>query len=315
MKRLWHNEKVAQEMAVRQEQRGRYILDINRLKTADNAKLCLGRIRRVTAPRYFPPVILVHGTYAMRNFWLSPKGVGFGAWLADAGFDVWIPEFRGHGLSPKDKQYEKICAEDHIRYDLPAVDRFVRRQTQNPVFWVGHSFGGLFVLAAMSAAWLGQSGACGIVTFGSQISQGDRYLKIPLAAGCLSVLVRLLGYLPAPKMGLGPEIEPAGVIRETIGWKKLGGKWCNSEGFSYWDGLADIKVPVLSLAAAADKSDPPAGCRRLHDRLGSGEKAFVVLGTQTGFSMDYDHVGMVVSRTAREEVWPYVTMWLENHMC
>ncbi|MGM0454269.1 MAG: alpha/beta fold hydrolase [Thermodesulfobacteriota bacterium] len=296
----------------RQEQRGKYILDIHRVPTEDNAELAVGRIRKVSAGGLFRPVILLHGTYSRRNFWLSSKGAGMGAWLAEAGFDVWIPELRGHGLSPKGKNYSQICAEDHIRYDVPAIDRFVRQQTRYPVLWVGHSFGGLFVLASLSAGWLGQAGICGVVTFGSQISKGDRYLKIPPVAWGLSFFLKWLGYLPAPKLGLGPEIEPAGVIRETIGWKKLAGKWRNAAGLSYWDGLARIDVPVLSLAAAADKNDPPEGCRQLHERLGSEEKAFVLLGEQTGFSKNYDHIGMVISPSAQQEIWPCVTLWLEN---
>ena len=76
------------------------------------------------------PVILLHGTYSKRNFWISPKGVGLGAFLADRGFDVWIPELRGHGHSPKESNFSAITAEQQIRYDLPAIQHFVFDQTR-----------------------------------------------------------------------------------------------------------------------------------------------------------------------------------------
>lgn len=235
-----------------------------------------------------------------------------GAYLADQGFDVWIPELRGHGLSPKGDAFSKINAEDQIRYDLPAIQDHVFRITRAPAFWIGHSFGGLFIIASLSMRWLRQEIVRGMVTFGSQISFGDTYLKIPPLTWILRLLLRIVGYLPAPKLGLGPEIEPAGVILETIRWKKLFGKWTNSEGDSYWPGLNDIRIPVMSFAAADDKNDPAEGCRLIHDEYGSRDKAFFVLGIRDGFVKDYDHVGMVVSKEAQSEVWPKVGGWMRE---
>jgi len=237
--------------------------------------------------------------------------VGFGAHLADAGFDVWIPELRGHGLSPKGNRFSRITAEAQIRHDLPAIERLVRETNGRPLFWVGHSFGGMFILAAFAAGAVGQDNVAGLVTFGSQISKGDVYLKIPPVAWAAKTALKLLGYFPAPAMGLGPEVESAGTMIEIIRWKQLGGRWTDSRGFSYWDGLAAVTVPILGLAAAADKNDPPEGCRMTLDRMGSRDKTFVLLGKSDGFAIDYDHVGMVVGKTAVTEVWPRVTDWME----
>ncbi len=151
-----------------------------------------------------------------------------------------------------------------------------------------------------------------MVTFGSQISLGEEYLKIPPLVWTLSIVLRLIGHFPAPRFGLGPEAEPAGTILETIRWKKLGGKWTSTAGFSYWDGLSKISVPVLSYAAAADRNDPPEGCKLIFDRLGSKDKIFIILGKNYRYSKDYDHVGMVVSTEAMAEVWPDVAGWLND---
>ncbi len=285
-------------------------VDVHRITAADNAELAVTRIRPRRAKPLLFPAILVHGTYTNRHFWISPKGIGMGAYLAEQGVDVWIPELRGHGLSPKEENFSAITAQDQIYYDLPAIQDYVFRQTRTPAFWIGHSFGGLFIIAALSAKRLSQDRLKGMVTLGSQISLGDRYLKIPPIAWALAGLLRVIGHLPSPTFGLGPEIEPAGVIIETIRWKKLYGQWTDINGFSYWDGLNDIRVPVLTYAAARDRNDPAEGCRRIHDAYGSVDKIFILLGRTNRFSKDYDHVGMVVSREARTEVWPDIAGWM-----
>lgn len=287
-------------------------VDVDRIYADDNTPLAVTRIRPRQRETPLFPAILVHGTYTNRHFWISPKGVGLGAYLAEQGIDVWIPELRGHGLSPKGESFSSFTAQDHIYRDLPAIQEYVFQKTMAPAFWIGHSFGGLFTIAALSAGRLAHDRVKGLVTFGSQISLGDRYLKIPPVAWALSGLVRAVGHLPSPAFGLGPEIEPAGVILETIRWKKLFGRWTDSSGFSYWDGLKDIRMPVLTYAAARDRNDPAEGCRRIHEAYGSADKIFILLGKGNRFSRDYDHVGMVVSREAQKEVWPDVAEWMRD---
>lgn len=293
---------------------GGVAVEVRNIYTDDNTRLAISRIKSRNSDRLPFPVILIHGSYSTRSFWISPKGIGMGVYLADQGFDVWIPELRGHGLSPKGETFSRITAEDQIRYDLPAIQDAVFTITGTPAFWIGHSFGGLFILAALSVDWLNHETVRSLVTFGSQISLGDGYLKIPPVAWTLSAMLKILGNFPAPKFGLGPEIESAGTMIETIRWKKFRGKWTNSEGVSYWEGLGKIKMPLMTYAAANDKNDPPAGCRKIHKRLGSVDKIFMVLGKDNGFSKDYDHVGMVVSREAQEEVWPDLAGWLKDRI-
>ncbi|MEZ4602546.1 MAG: hypothetical protein R2861_03800 [Desulfobacterales bacterium] len=127
-------------------------------------------------------------------------------------------------------------------------------------------------------------------------------MKIPPVAWTLSAVLRLVGNFPAPRFGLGPEIESAGTMIETIDWKKFRGRWTTSEGVSYWDGLEDITVPVMTYAAASDKNDPPAGCRKIHKRLGSTDKMFMVLGKDTGFQKITITWGCVVSKAAQERI-------------
>jgi len=287
---------------------------VYRTNANDGAELAVTHIPRQGKGGSALPVILLHGNYTARNFCISPKVIGMGACLSKEGFDVWIPELRGHGMSPKGDNFQAITAEDQIRYDVPAIHRCVTDETgAASLHWIGHSIGGVFILAALSAGWLPKDEVCSLVSFGSQISKGEGYLKIPPLAWLLSFLLKRIGHLPAQRLGLGPEIESAGTMIEMINWKKFRGRWRSLEGIDYWAGFQRIDIPYLAFAGAADRNDPPEGCRLMVDKLGSSDKMLTVLGKRQGFMKDYDHVGMVVSREAVDEVWPLVSAWLKKY--
>lgn len=274
--------------------------------TEDGAQLVLTRLSAQGALR--ATALLVHGTYANRSFWISPKGEGLGPYLADHGVDTWLLELRGHGLSPKGTGYRHITAEQHVRFDLPAAVAYVRQQNAARPFVVGHSAGGLYTLASLAMGWLTERDLSGVVTFGSQIALGDDYLQRPAVRAAIEAGLRLLGRLPARRLGLGPEDEPAAAMLEFIRWKTRA--FCTSDGRSYAEGLAQVRVPLLAFGADGDKNDPLEGCRALFQAVGSADKTFVALGKRHGLAHDYDHAGMVVSKPARAEVWPRVRDWL-----
>ena len=92
------------------EIRGDLSEDVYRLKPGNSpdasVELAMTRIGLADpSMRRGVPVILVPGSFSNRRFWFSPKGVGLGAFLARAGYDVWIAEMRGHGLSPRNRDY------------------------------------------------------------------------------------------------------------------------------------------------------------------------------------------------------------------
>lgn len=285
--------------------------EVHTIRAADGAELALTRVPPVTPAPHATPVVFVHGSYARRNFWVSPKGLGVAPFLAEHGFDGWVLELRGHGLSPKGRRFAAITAEDHMRLDLPAAQRHVESVTGRPAFWVGHSAGGLYVLGALSAGWLDAARVAGAATFGSQIRDGEKFLRVPGVVPVLAALLRAMKEFPAPRFGLGPEVEPAGEMIEFLRWKGWRGRWASSAGHDYERGLGAVRVPVISFAGAADEADPPAGCGALLGACGGDDKTFVTLGRDAGYTRDYGHVDMVVSKEAAAEVWPVLARWLE----
>ena len=140
------------------ELRGDLTEDVYRLKPNNSpdpsVELALTRLGLPGREQRGAPVILVHGSFSNRRFWYSPKAIGLGPYLARAGFDVWIPEMRGHGLSPRNLDYSRNSVAAYARFDLPAIAAFVVEQSGQAPHWIGHSLGGISLAADRLAAVL-----------------------------------------------------------------------------------------------------------------------------------------------------------------
>ena len=69
--------------------------------------------------------------------------------------------------------------------------------------------------------------------------------------------------------------------------------------------LADIRCPVLNIAASRDQIAPRPTTSVVTDRVSSGDAS--------EFLVDGGHVGIVVGRTASKNLWPKVGAWLSAH--
>jgi len=285
-------------------------VQVYRTTTDDDVELA---VTRLDGGNRKPPVVLVHGTFCQRSFWMSQRGLGLGPYLAGRGYDVWIPELRGHGRSLKDRRFRRWSAEDHLRFDLPAVQRLVAAATGRRAAWVGHSWGGMAVVASLAVGWLDGAAIPSAVVLGANITEGDTWLRRSLPRAAAWVVLTLFGGVPAPWLGLGPEWESRGYLLDFYRWKGRVPRWVTADGRDYWEGVRAIEVPLLAFAAADDHNDPAPGCRALFDAVGSADKRFVLLGEAEGFSRDYQHLEMIISKAAAAEVWPRIADWLDRH--
>ncbi|GAQ87253.1 Triacylglycerol lipase [Klebsormidium nitens] len=109
-------------------------------------------------PQQRPPVLLMHGILQGGDSWLLnfPAENTLALTLADAGFNVFLGNFRGarwsnHTTLPRsDKRYWDWSWEDLAKDDLPALLRYVHDLAQAKVLYVGHSQGTLTLLAALA---------------------------------------------------------------------------------------------------------------------------------------------------------------------
>ena len=200
-----------------------------------------------------------------------------------------------------------------MRFDLPAVQRLLRAERGVKAHWVGHSWGGAAILGAIGAGWLIESEIQSAVVLGANMTEGDTWLKRPLPRAAAWTLLTLIGHVPAGLFGLGPEPESRGYMLDFFRWKGPEARWTSRDGRDYWEGIRRATPPLLTFAAANDEMDPVSGCRFMFDAYGASDKEWVLLGLEQGFSKDYGHIEMIVSKEASREVWPRIARWLDAH--
>jgi predicted alpha/beta hydrolase len=284
----------------------------HRVATADGVVVALHRLDS-NAPPDGVPILLTAGTFSSRLFWLGARRQGFAHRLAEAGFDTWILEPRGHGASERPRGW---TMDDWIRCDAPAaVARVLDVTGRDEFVWVGHSAGGV-----VGAGFAGSGDPIarrlrGLVLLGAP---GPAGLRGPRRLGAWATL--LAGAAapharwPGRVLGLGPEREPGRLLRDWMWWN-LSGQWRSRTGHDYLHGLGAAVVPVLALAGAGDRLlAPPPAVHDLLSRFGSSDRRLIVAGRATGFSIDYDHAGLVIGRAAREEIWPEVVGWISQRV-
>ena len=152
----------------------------------------------------------------------------------------------------------------------------------------------------------------GIVTVATQATEAAATLSSRLKIMCFAALNGLLGYLPGPALGLGPENEFGSVMNQWFRWN-LSRRWLGRDGFDYAHALSVVDVPTVMLAGAGDRFIAPVrGCRKLHEWLGSRDKQFVICGRSSGFAEDYGHTRIIASRAGRREIWPMILDWMRD---
>ncbi|XP_018019014.1 uncharacterized protein LOC108675500 [Hyalella azteca] len=102
-------------------------------------------------PRRRPPVLIHHGLFASSaNFVLSDAHRGALAYLlADAGYDVWLGNWRGNSyskghvrLDPDSNEFWDFSLDEIMRYDIPAVVNYILATSgERQLRYVGHSLG------------------------------------------------------------------------------------------------------------------------------------------------------------------------------
>ena len=100
------------------------------------------------------PLLLCHGMGSNRFNMDGPGRVSLARHLQRAGWDVWVLELRGAGLSHRRFQVPPVpygwTFEDYAQHDVPAAVSLVRELTGQPrILWVGHSLGGMVAYAAL----------------------------------------------------------------------------------------------------------------------------------------------------------------------
>lgn len=277
------------------------------LSTEQHGQIAVTHLAPPEAVEHKAAIVMLPGMFSNRRFWLSDKGIGLAAYLAQHGYSAWMLDRRGLGAS------SSAHPEHHRLYhgfeiDLPAVQALLQSQGYDSAYYMGHSFGGVLNNLSLAHGHLKAAGVTGLINFSSQLTVGKTLLNKPYSA-VIYASTALLGFFPAKRLRMGPENESKQAMRDCcrlVDWAKGKNK------ASFWQGFERISCPILAFGSDGDSVDPAPGCRELIAPMASTDKTFIQLGKQQGHRRDYDHVGMLVSKDAQGEVWPMLLDWLEQ---
>ncbi len=250
--------------------------------------------------------MLNHGTFSNYR---SVRGIA--GFLSERGYHCWILDCQGHGYSDKPSVVPDF--EGMYLDDAAAALEYVSERSIKPVWWVGHSGGGLAILMLLTRKPDLQKKLAGLVTVASQTTDaGQGLLKRMCWLGAI-LLTKVIGFTPGRLVRIGPENEFGQVMLQWFRWS-LRGKWVGADQFDYLEHLQAITIPALTIAAGGDHVIAPAsGCEKIHQALGSSQKQYTLASTANGFLENYNHARVISSRNASKDVWPLVSDWIETH--
>jgi len=119
-----------------------FTVEIDEIKASDGQPIAVTRYGKPGRKKRGVPVVLVHGLGQNRYTWHCTR-LHFPAFLVDKGFDVFVPELRGHGLSRAAGSFHPSGFTEYVYKDMPAIFEWVRKATGGKkMFFCGHSLGG-----------------------------------------------------------------------------------------------------------------------------------------------------------------------------
>ncbi|MEJ7600605.1 MAG: alpha/beta fold hydrolase [Kofleriaceae bacterium] len=268
---------------------GRDAIDELRAPTVDGITLRIDRLRGAGTGKGV--VVCLHAMMTDGRYFGARREHSFAAALVDAGYDVLVADFRGHGRSTPPRAGEDDWSfDDLVELDLPAIISCateISGCSPGALTLIGHSRGGLVATAARAtgridpprlvvlpatAVWLVGPG-------------GDLRRRAVMAA--YRGLTALFGKAPIRALRVGTADEAPTYVRQLTGWARSA-RWTSLRGIDYRAQLATITTPVWPLVGAGDWMCTVDDARGFAADIPTATPVRVV-GTRFGDALDPDH--------------------------
>ncbi|NVB80518.1 MAG: alpha/beta fold hydrolase [Kofleriaceae bacterium] len=254
--------------------------------TADGVTL---RIDRVTARgSRRGAVVCLHAMMTDGRYFGARRDGSFASTLADAGLDVYVADFRGHGRSvPPRAGRGDWTFDDLVELDLPAIvgaAAAASGMSAGELAILGHSLGGLVACAALGTGRIPPPRVLGLAATSVWLGETLRRRTIMRA---YRGITKLLGRAPIRALRIGTADEAAGYVDQLTGWAKHG-RWTSLRGIDYRAALDRIATPTFAFTGATDWMCQPRDANQIAKRIPASEPLRVV-GKTSGDLIDPDH--------------------------
>ena len=246
-------------------------------------------------------VLLLHAMMTDGRYFGARKDGGFAHSLADAGLEVYVADFRGHGRSvPPRAGKDDWSFDDLCELDLPALVGATQ-----PHAIIGHSLGGLVASAGIALGRIASPALLGLVT--TSVWLGGSFKRRAITSVYRGA-TKLLGRAPIRAVGAGNADESKTYVTQLTDWFRHK-RWTSLRGLDYGDALAKISTPTFAVAGAGDWMCKPDDARAIAERIPSCEPLRIV-GRAYGDPSDPDHFELFTDpalTTFRREIAERIT--------
>lgn len=266
------------------------------------------------------PIFLLHGAVENGRIFYSSSGKGLGPYLASQGFDVYIGELRGRGLStPSISRKSHYGQTEAITGDIPAfIEQIIKIRGDCPQHWIAHSWGGVLLSSYLSRFEKHRHLVKSMVYVASKrrikVFNLHRLYTVDFGWCFLApIIAGFAGYLPAKKIGMGSDDETRNSLAQSIRWVTEE-NWIDDDGFDYKQAIAQASLPpILYLAGARDYClGNPKDVRDFMLESRADNAAFRVLSKANGNLHDYDHINILTHVDAQRDHFPMIVEWLNR---
>lgn len=271
-----------------------------------------------------PTALAVHGAVENGRIFYSGSGRGFAPFLARRGWDVWVLDLRGRGLSrPRVSRHSRWGQTESIVEDLTvAAGAVLAERGRLPEAWLSHSWGGVLVASHLVRFDAHREAATAVVHFGAKRRVLARHLgrlvPVDLMWKTVGLIVaRAIGYLPARILGWGADDESRLSHRHSVAWIRECSAWVDpGDGFDYAEAARQCRLsPTLWLAGGDDRVfGNPADVHVFIAECRQEDQPCWLLARSEGFLHDYGHIDMLTHPDADADHFPKIAAWLEDRV-
>ena len=277
-------------------------------------------LRRLTDNPDAPAVLLLHGLLEDGTIFYARDGRGLAHYLAEKGYDTFIPDLRGKGRSwPPVSSWATYRVGDAVNQDIPAIlDTIQSIKGISPAFWITHAWGGVLASSYLARYPGFCSSLNGLINFGSHrvaVHRSlSRYIWLDGLWGWLAGLVaRFKGFIPGRGLKIGSENEFLGIQQDSSNWFR-GEDWIDPvDHFDYGQALSKglSFPPTLYFAPSADLARcSAADVKGFMREIGHHNGRLVVLGQNLGNRHNYSQITMLTHPDAVHDHFPFMVNWM-----
>ena len=251
--------------------------------------------------------VLICSATGLRQYFYQ----AFAVWLAGQGYAALTFDYRGIGDSLHNGlRKARFRLQDWGQLDIPAaLDWLSATYPGIPLNLIGHSAGGQLVGLAPNHGLISRlvQVSCSTGYIGG-IRWPMRWTARYLLSVHIPLTARLLGYVPAKRIGWGEDL-PAGVAQQWARWCLSPGYYRNDAGGSIKEHYYDrITAPISSIVASDDPIATPKNVADLLDLFPAATGRCVTLRPSEFGLRKIGHVRMF--RPAWKALWPIIAAGL-----